>query len=168
MASPSLNKKKSKQPVYRSGLEQLVGSLLKHAGLDHKHEPITLKYVIPTSTHRYTPDFVVNGNEFSPTLYLEVKGRYTSQDRKKTLLVKQAHPTIILLLIFGRSANTLSRKSKTTYANWCDKNNIPWCDIKEFTKDPRKCLSNLIRNRAGTLKTLPKKNIKPLLQPVKS
>ena len=81
--------------------------------------------VIYKVDHRYTPDFVLpNG------ILVEVKGYFTSEDRGKLLKVKKQHPHLDIRLLFGNAKNKLSKKSKTTYAMWCDKHGFPWAEKK--------------------------------------
>ena len=42
------------------------------------------------------------------------------------LAVKKQHPELDIRFIFQRN-NTLTKRSKTTYGDWCDKHGFPWC-----------------------------------------
>ena len=140
MGTPLLKTSKiMKQPKFRSGLEKEIASLLTQAGIQYRHESETLRYNVPAVTRKYLPDFVLLK---CPVLVVEAKGRFTSADRQKMLLVKQQHPTRTIVIIFGRSQNTLSKKSKTTYGEWTTKNGIKWIDIKQLKQDPT-CLLRL-------------------------
>jgi len=85
------------------------------------YEQDKVKYVIPASNHTYTPDFTVTKN-----VYIETKGLWTGADRKKAVLIKQQHPEIKILYVFQRNQG-LSKKSKTTYLDWCAKNGLDAC-----------------------------------------
>lgn len=149
----------------KSGLELQVGLLLLAAGLREGYEESTIKYVMPESHHTYTPDFTPFENK---TLYLETKGRWEASDRKKMKLIVQQHPEKTFLMVFGRSENTITKKSKTTYGMYCDKHNISWVDLKDFTKDVKKCLSFINKKQKnGNLKTVRRKNSKALSKSVK-
>lgn len=76
--------------------------------------------------HTYNPDFTLG-----PGVYLECKGRFTGVDRAKHLLIKKQHPEIVVYFLFERPFNTLSKASKTTYADWCDKNGYEWTTLEK-------------------------------------
>lgn len=93
-----------------------------------KYEQTKLKY---TLENNYNPDF-----SLSDTIYLETKGFFKPSDRRKMLEVVKQHPDKKFIMLFQNSNITLSKKSKTTYADWCNKNNIEWFCWK--TKRPTK------------------------------
>jgi len=104
--------------AFRSGLEEKVADLMVNLGIDYEYECTKIPYKIE---HIYTPDFrLPNG------IYLECKGYWEAADRRKIKAVKQQHPEIDLRMVFQSPFNTISKKSKTTYARWCEKNEIPW------------------------------------------
>jgi hypothetical protein len=110
---------------YRSGLEDTISEQLKTTNKSWSYESEKLKYTVPERLATYTPDFIIikaNGEK----MYIETKGRFTAVDRKKHLLVKQSNPNIDLRLLFQTPNNKLSKASKTTYANWADKNGYLW------------------------------------------
>jgi len=91
------------------------------------YEDTKLKYIVPASGHVYTPDFrIPNSN-----IFLETKGRFTSQDRKKMLLVKAQHPDKRIIMVFMNAKTPISKGSKTTYADWCFKNGVEWMTPRE-------------------------------------
>ena len=47
-------------------------------------------------------------------------------DKSKTLL--QQHPDLDIRMLFQRASNKLSKKSKTSYADWCDKHGVVWAE----------------------------------------
>jgi hypothetical protein len=86
-------------------------------------------YIIPASEHTYNPDFKLpNG------IIIETKGRFVIADRKKHLLVKQQHPELDIRFVFTNSKNKINKKSKTTYADWCEKNGFKYAD-KEIPEE---------------------------------
>ena len=111
-------KKKKKTSKFRSGLEEKVADLLDGLGITYKYESEKLSYTIE---HNYTPDFVLPNYT-----YLETKGYWDAADRRKVLAVKKANPEIDLRMVFQSPYNKISKKSKTTYAMWCEKHAIPW------------------------------------------
>ena len=107
--------------AFRSGLEERVADLLVDLGVKYEYESTKVDYVI---SHIYTPDFVLpNG------VILECKGYWDAADRRKIKTVKQQHPELDLRMVFQAPFNTISKKSKTTYAKYCEKLGIPWCSF---------------------------------------
>ena len=124
-AQEAYNKLKNKQPPkYRSNLEKNIADLLEGLGVSFMYESEKLSYTIE---HNYTPDFVLPNYT-----YLEAKGYWDPADRRKILAVKKANPEIDLRMIFQSPYNTINKKSKTTYAQWCDKHDIPWTSYKDI------------------------------------
>ena len=110
---------------FRSGLEDLISEQLKKTDSIWSYESEKLKYTIPERLASYTPDFILikkNGEK----MYIETKGRFLATDRKKHLLIKESNPNIDLRFLFQTPNNKLSKASKTTYANWADKNGYLW------------------------------------------
>lgn len=108
---------------YRSGLEQKIAQSLLDAGVAFTYEDQVIHYTKPEKIARYTPDFVLaNG------IIIEVKGRFLTQDRQKHLLVKQQRPELDIRFVFSRSKERISKKSKTTYAMWCEKHGFKFAD----------------------------------------
>ena len=105
--------------AFRSGLEERVADLLCELGVKYEYESTTVPYVIH---HNYTPDFLLpNG------VFLECKGYWEPEDRRKIKAVKEQSPELDIRMVFQAPFNTISKKSKTTYAKWCERHNIPWC-----------------------------------------
>ena len=118
-AQQAYDKLKNKKPIkFRSGLEEKVADLLEGLGVSYQYESEKLSYTIE---HNYTPDFLLPNY-----VYLETKGYWDAADRRKVLAVKRANPDIDLRMVFQSPFNKISKKSKTTYAQWCDKHDIPW------------------------------------------
>lgn len=108
---------------FRSNFEELVATNLKHRRVKYEYEPEKWDFVQPAQKRKYCPDF-----KLSNGVYVECKGRLTAADRKKMLLVKEQYPKIRLVMLFQRAKNTLTKRSKTTYGDWCDKHGIEWAD----------------------------------------
>ena len=104
--------------AFRSGLEERVADLLVELGVKYEYETTKVPYVI---SHIYSPDFILpNG------VILECKGYWDAADRRKIKEVKKQHPDLDLRMVFQAPYNTISKKSKTTYAKYCEKLGIPW------------------------------------------
>ena len=119
--------KNKKEPKFRSKLEEKVATLLKELGVSYEYESTQVPYVIQ---HNYTPDFLLPNH-----VYLETKGYWDAADRRKVLAVKRDNPDIDLRMGFQSPYNTISKKSKTTYAKWCNKHDIPWTAYHEIPLD---------------------------------
>ena len=105
-----------KTSKFRSGLEEAIADELDKLNVDYGYEDMVISYLKPARKTRYTPDFTikVNGEIW------ESKGRFQTADRKKHLLIKEQHPNIKIKFIFSNSKNKIGKKSKTTYAKWCE------------------------------------------------
>jgi hypothetical protein len=115
----------AKKHGFRSGLEDQLNEQLSEHGIDGEYEKHKIKYVKPSTNHTYTPDFrLPNG------IYIETKGRFVAEDRKKHLLIKDQHPTLDIRFIFQNSNAKLRKGSKTTYADWCIKYGYKYADKK--------------------------------------
>lgn len=108
---------------FRSGLEDKVGDQLRALGIDPQYEAFKIKYLVPQRTSTYTPDFrLPNG------IFVETKGRFVTKDRQKHLLIQAQHPEIEIRFVFSNSRARISKTSKTTYADWCNKHGFKFAD----------------------------------------
>lgn len=110
----------------RSGFEDRVEDTLKFLNAKYEYEPDVLKYELPATKHGYTPDF-----KLRESTYIEAKGEFTAADRKKMLAIKEQYPDVKIYMLFQKAGNTLSKKSKTTYTDWCVKNGFESADFSE-------------------------------------
>lgn len=117
----SLDQKKKQ---YRSRFEERLAGHLEYLGF--KYEPFNIDYTIPETKHKYKPDFVRG------KLIYELKGRWTAQDRKKMKLLVEQHPEFTFVMVFQNPNIKINKRSKTTYADWCEKNNIKWISYKDI------------------------------------
>lgn len=119
----------AKKHGFKSGLEENISNQIASKGIEVKYESEKVAYIIPASEHTYNPDFKLpNG------IIIETKGRFVIADRKKHLLVKQQHPELDIRFVFTNSKNKINKKSKTTYADWCEKNGFKYAD-KEIPEE---------------------------------
>ena len=112
---------------FRSKLEERVANLLSNLGISYEYESTLVPYVIQ---HNYSPDFLLPSGVF-----LECKGYWAPEDRRKIKAVKEQNPNIEILMIFQAPYNRISKSSKTTYAQWCDKHGIRWSSYQEIPID---------------------------------
>jgi len=106
---------------YRSRFEWQIAMKLEQEGKAYEYEKHVLRYIVPEKGHRYTPDFKIAGTDF----YIEVKGLFDSDDRKKHILLKEQGSDEIRFVFYDANKK-ISKRSKTTYANWCDKHGFKW------------------------------------------
>ena len=111
--------------AFRSGLEEKVADLMVDLGVKYEYESTKVPYII---AHNYTPDFLLPNNG----VYLECKGLWEPEDRRKMLAVKEQHPELDIRMVFQSPYNKISKKSKTTYAKFCDKHDIPWTGFTDI------------------------------------
>lgn len=102
---------------YRSGLEDKIADQLKKAGVKATYEKHHIAFTKPATKHKYTPDFILpNG------IIVEAKGLFEVADRKKHLLIKEQYPDLEIRFVFSNPRNKIYKGSKTSYADWCEKN----------------------------------------------
>ena len=108
---------------FKSGLEESISIQIDSKGIPVQYELEKIPYIVPASKHTYNPDFKLpNG------IFVETKGRFVTADRKKHLLIKEQHPEFDIRFVFTSSKNKISKNSKTSYADWCDKNGFLYAD----------------------------------------
>jgi hypothetical protein len=116
---------------FRSGLEERVAELMDNLGVTYEYESTLVPYIIQ---HNYTPDFLLPSG-----IFLECKGYWDPEDRRKIKAVKEQNPHLDIRMVFQTPYNRINKKSKTTYAQWCDKHDIKWTT---FTDIPIEWLVN--------------------------
>lgn len=100
----------------------MAGQLRAH-GLEPKYEELVIEFERPARKSRYTADFQLpNG------IIIETKGRFVTADRQKHLLIKQQHPHLDIRFVFSNSRSRISKRSRTTYAMWCERNGFKYAD----------------------------------------
>ena len=118
---------KKKKRTFRSKLEEQVADLLDQLKVPYEYESCQVAYTI---MHHYNPDFILpNG------IYLESKGYWDAKDRRKILAVVKDNPDIDLRMVFQAPFNKISKKSKTTYAQWCERHGIKWAAVHSIPID---------------------------------
>ena len=106
---------------FRSGLEEKVAEYLTSKGVKFTFETLKVPYVKPETKHTYTPDFILDNG-----IIIETKGRWLLDDRKKHLLIRKQHPNLDIRILFQNANSKISKGSKTSYADFCDKHGIPY------------------------------------------
>lgn len=128
--------RKARALGYRSGLEVKIANLLTECGIPHRYEKVKIEWE-DLMYRTYTPDIILSNG-----IIIEVKGRFTSEDRRKHLAVKKQHPNLDIRFVFESSRRKLSKGAKTTYGLWCEKHGFQYYDriipqewLKEKGKD---------------------------------
>ena len=99
---------------YRSGLEHKIAQYLLKCKSNFDYESIKIEWE-DLCYRTYTPDFILaNG------IIIETKGRFIATDRRKHLAIKKQHPKLDIRFVFSNSKTKIGKKSKTTYAKWCE------------------------------------------------
>lgn len=105
---------------FRSGFEGKVADHLNAAGVNWEYEQYKYDLLIPRS---YTPDFVLSNG-----VVLEVKGYFDAEDRRLIKLFKEQHPSVDIRMVLQKPHQKLTKTGSMTYARWCDKYSVPWCE----------------------------------------
>jgi hypothetical protein len=116
-------KNKKEQYAFKSKFEGLVDSFLQAEKGESLYEVDTLAFLQPAVHRKYKPDFKIADN-----VYVECKGIFSLEDRKKMLWIKEQHPEKQIYLLFYNAYQKLRKGSNTTYADWCDKHGFIWAD----------------------------------------
>lgn len=125
---------------YRSGLEEDLAESLRARGVKYTYEETKIRYIQPATEHQYTADF-----ELENGIIIESKGRFLVADRKKHLLIKRQQPHLDIRFVFSNSKQKISKASRTTYADWCNKNGFQFADKEipdHWIKERRKKVSD--------------------------
>ena len=146
------NKKRNaylRKQGYRSGLEVSMKDWLEQNQIPFKYEEGKIPYIQPEKARKYSPDFRVETNRAdgtSGTIILETKGRFQTSDRQKHLWIKEQHPELDIRFVFYDETAKLSKRSKTTYPQWCEKFGFKYCTFRtgipeEWQKELKKSVT---------------------------
>ena len=107
---------------YRSGLEREAAAFLKVNQKKVLYEKIKIEWE-DLRYRTYTPDF-----ELDNGIFIETKGIFDNEDRRKHLAIKEQHPELDIRFVFMNARNKIYRGSKTTYADWCTRHKFQWAE----------------------------------------
>lgn len=124
-------RKTARSKGYRSKFELDIATWLEKEGIKFKYEPCRITYIVPESKHTYTPDWQINDDN---TIYIESKGRLTQADRKKLIHIKASNPNLNIRIVLQNSTVKITKKSKTSYADWCEKHGFEYFCWKTGSK----------------------------------
>lgn len=119
---------------YKSKLEYDVATNLHNRSIFFDYETRSYDYIIPVMhsicpecgtgpanlPRTYTPDFFLGNG-----IVVECKGRFTAEERKKHIAMKEQHPDLDLRMLF-QTNNWLTARKKKRYGDWCDSKGIKW------------------------------------------
>lgn len=112
--------KKSRLGEFRSEFEKDVATQLQPFGF--AYEPCQVPYIIE---RKYTPDFVYEKGDRS--YLIECKGYFRAGDTQKYRSVAKSLPEKDeLIFVLMKPHQRVNRATKSTMAQWCEKNNIKW------------------------------------------
>jgi len=114
--------RKARRKGYRSNLEWTIAQQIQKEKHELRYEIIKIQWV-DFSIRSYTPDFVLDNG-----IVLEVKGYWSTSDRRKHLEIKRQHPELDIRLVFENSSRKIRKGSNTSYGKWCEKKDIIYCD----------------------------------------
>lgn len=105
---------------YRSGLEKEVAAYLKDNQKQVRYEKLKIEWV-DLRYRTYTPDFQLDNG-----IFIETKGIFDSDDRRKHLEVRKQHPELDIRFVFSNANAKLYKGAKSRYCDWCEKNGFMW------------------------------------------
>lgn len=115
---------KAKEEGYRSNFELTIANQFKRRDINPKecYEVTTLEYTIPEIKSKYIADFIIPGTN----IIVEAKGRWSPEDRKKIMHVRESNPDKEIRMVFQNPNIKIYKGSSTTYGQWCSKKGIKW------------------------------------------
>lgn len=141
----------SKQLGFKSDFEMCINQQLVDADIKFSYEgPLNLiRYIQPATNKRYTADFLLENG-----ILIETKGLFTVENRKKHLYIQKQWPILDIRFVFQRASNKINKRSKTTYASWCERYGFKYATKwipKEWLAEvkPRKELNAIIETLKG-------------------
>ena len=111
-------KRRHAKAKYRSGLERDTALVLAECQKAVRYEQLKIEWE-DLRYRTYTPDFQLDNG-----IFIETKGIFDSEDRHKHMQVRKQHPELDIRFVFSNSKGKLYKGSKTTYGEWCEKNNF--------------------------------------------
>ena len=105
----------------RSGFEGRIKKKLEDSKVPFEYETEKFKYTVEKT---YTPDFIILLKR-GKKRYVEAKGLFKSEDRKKMQIIKQMYPDIDLRILFQRD-QPIRKGSNTLYSMWAEKSGFIW------------------------------------------
>ena len=105
---------------YRSGLEREAAAFLKVNQKKVLYEKIKIEWE-DLRYRTYTPDF-----ELDNGIFIETKGIFDNEDRRKHLAIKEQHPELDIRFVFSNAKAKINKGAKQRNFEWCEKNGFKW------------------------------------------
>ena len=127
----TMKKKKFPKTVtsnFKSKLEEEFNKFLITKKIKFGYEDFKVSFLKPEKASYYKPDFHCPTN--NSRILLETKGQFLTSDRRKHLYIKEQYPDLDIRFVFSNAQNKIGKKSKTTYAKWCELKGFKYHCIK--------------------------------------
>jgi hypothetical protein len=112
--------------IRASKFEESFEKTLIAGGVVYTYEAIKVKFTPPAKERTKTWDWLIE-TDSGKTFVCETKGYWSPRNRlDETEAIHQN--TADVRYCFQRAKTPIRKGSKTTYADWCDKNGILWCE----------------------------------------
>jgi hypothetical protein len=115
-----------KEWILRSKAELEVAQNCDADGLYWTYETKTIPWTPPPVKSRsYHPDFIIKRKD-GTTLYVEYKEFLDARSKRVLRYATKQNPELDIRILFGPrcTRKKISKRSKTTYGGWADKNKI--------------------------------------------
>ncbi len=106
----------------KNKFEDKIFRQLTKAKVSFKYESEKISYLI---AGHYIPDFVILRDDGS-RVYIETKGYFRPEHKRKMVAVKKLHPTLDIRIVFYQS--------NKSYIRWAERNKFPYA-IGEIPKE---------------------------------
>ena len=103
---------------YRSGLEKQTALVLSECQKKVRYELLKIEWE-DLRYRTYTPDFQLDNG-----IFIETKGIFDSEDRRKHLEIQKQHPELDIRFVFSNAKAKLYKGAKSRYCDWCEKNDF--------------------------------------------
>jgi|TARA_B110001452_G_C15152893_1_gene401232 hypothetical protein len=103
---------------YRSGLEKQTALVLSECQKKVRYELLKIEWE-DLRYRTYTPDFQLDNG-----IFIETKGIFDSEDRRKHIEVRRQHPELDIRFVFSNAKAKLYKGAKSRYCDWCEKNDF--------------------------------------------
>jgi len=103
---------------YRSGLEKQTALALSECQKKVRYELLKIEWE-DLRYRTYTPDFQLDNG-----IFIETKGIFDSEDRRKHVEVRRQHPELDIRFVFSNAKAKLYKGAKSRYCDWCEKNDF--------------------------------------------
>ena len=113
-------KRRHLKAKYRSGLEKQTALVLSECQKKVRYELLKIEWE-DLRYRTYTPDFQLDNG-----IFIETKGIFDSEDRRKHIEVRRQHPELDIRFVFSNAKAKLYKGAKSRYCDWCEKNGFKW------------------------------------------